>query len=64
MQGAPDIFRRAKYVIQEVNLDKDDDFPDMPCELEMDDYMNELGFENNLIIDRKVDAGQVDKIYF
>ena len=25
--------------------------------------MNELGFENNLIIDRKVDAGQVDKIY-
>ena len=64
MQGSPDIFRRAKYVIQEVNLDKDDDFPDMPCELEMDDYMNELGFDNNLIIDRKDNAGQVDKIYF
>ena len=64
MEGAPDIFRRAKYVIQEVNLDKDDDFPDMPCELEMDDYMNELGFKDSLIIDRKDNAGQVDKIYF
>ena len=32
MQGAPDIFTRAKYVIQEVNLYKDKKFPTMPSE--------------------------------
>src|SRR6056300_92060 len=32
MKGAPDIFKRATYVIQEVNLHKDDEFPLIPNE--------------------------------
>ena len=64
MQGAPEIFKKAKYVIQEVNLEKNKNFPDMPCELDMDDYMLKLGFQNNAVIENKYNAGQVDKIYF
>ena len=51
MDGAPEIFKRAKYVIQEVNIQKDEAFPDMPCESDMDDYMTSLGFKNNLVIE-------------
>mgnify|MGYP001337545135 CR=1 FL=1 len=64
MDGAPDIFKRAKYVIQEVNIHKDDKFPEMPSEVEMDRYMEDLGFKYNQVIDRKNNAGQIDKIYF
>ena len=64
MNGAPKIFKRAKYIIQEVNIHKDDAFPDMPAEKEMDDYMLDLGFKHNKIIERKDDADQLDKIYF
>jgi len=64
MQGAPDIFTRAKYVIQEVNLFKDKDFPDMPAESEMDEFMFQLGFDNSEIIEKKENVEQIDKIYF
>ena len=64
MNGAPNIFKRAKYVIQEVNIHKDENFIDMPCESEMDDYMIDLGFKNSEVIEKKDHAGQVDKIYF
>ena len=64
MQGAPDIFTRAKYVIQEVNLFKDKDFPDMPAESEMDEFMFRLGFNNSEIIEQKENVEQIDKIYF
>ena len=64
MQGAPDIFTRAKYVIQEVNLFKDKDFPDMPAESEMDEFMFQLGFNNSEIIEQKENVEQIDKIYF
>jgi len=64
MQGAPEIFKRAKYVIQEVNLYKDQKFPDLPSEKEMDDYMLELGFKNSEIIEQKEQADQIDKIYY
>ena len=64
MQGAPDIFTRAKYVIQEVNLFKDKDFPDMPAESEMDEFMFRLGFNNSEIIEKKENVEQIDKIYF
>ena len=64
MNGAPKIFKRAKYIIQEVNIHKDDAFPDMPAEKEMDDYMLDLGFKHNKILERKDDADQLDKIYF
>lgn len=64
MNGAPDIFTRAKYVIQEVNLRKDEKFPEMPSENEMDEYMFQLGFDNSEVIELKENADQVDKIYF
>jgi len=64
MNGAPDIFTRANYVIQEVNLYKDKQFPDMPSENEMDEYMFQLGFDNSEVIERKENADQIDKIYF
>ena len=64
MQGAPDIFTRAKYVIQEVNLFKDKNFPAMPSENEMDEYMFQLGYNNSEIIEKKENVEQIDKIYF
>ena len=64
MKGAPDIFKRAKYVVQEVNVHKDEQFPDMPSEKEMDEYMLELGFDNNEVIEQKENVEQIDKIYF
>jgi hypothetical protein len=36
----------------------------MPSEKEMDEYMLGLGFENNEVIEIKVNADQIDKIYF
>ena len=64
MKGAPEIFKRAKYVIQEVNLYKDKNFPNIPSEKEMDDYMLRLGFKNSEIIEQKEHADQIDKIYY
>ena len=64
MKGAPDIFTRAKYVVQEVNTHKDKQFPDMPSESEMDEFMFELGFDNSEVIEQKSNADQIDKIYF
>ena len=64
MQGAPGIFKRAKYVIQEVNLHKDINFPNMPNEKEMDNYMLSLGFDHSEIIDQHNGIDQVDKIYY
>jgi len=64
MKGAPEIFKRAKYVIQEVNLHKDENFPDMPHEEIMDSYMSTLGFNNSDIIATHNGVDQVDKIYF
>jgi FkbM family methyltransferase len=64
MKGAPEIFRRAKYVIQEVNLHKDENFPDMPYEETMDSYMSTLGFNNSDTVATHDGFDQVDKIYF
>ena len=64
MKGAPEIFARAKYVVQEVNTHKDKQFPDMPSESEMDVFMFELGFDNSEVIEQKSNVDQIDKIYF
>lgn len=64
MQGAPEIFKRAKYVVQEVNRNKDKQFPDMPSESEMDEFMFELGFDHSEVIEQKPNVDQIDKIYF
>ena len=64
MKGAPDIFKRATYVIQEVNLHKDKNFPDMPHEEIMDSHMRTLGFDNSEVIATHDGFDQVDKIYF
>ena len=64
MNGAPEIFKRAKYVVQEVNIHKDEQFPEMPSEQEMDEYMLGLGFKHSEIIEQKEHVEQIDKIYF
>ena len=64
MKGAPDIFTRAKYVVQEVNKFKDKKFPEIPCENEMDEFMFELGFNHSEVIEEKPNIDQIDKIYF
>ena len=64
MKGAPEIFKRAKYVVQEVNIHKDEQFPEMPSEQEMDEYMLGLGFKHSEIIEQKEHVEQIDKIYF
>ncbi len=70
MQGSPEIFKRAKYVIQEVNLYKDEDFLEIPDEKEMDSYMKTLGFTNSIVIDKHNietvlgSINQVDKLYW
>jgi len=64
MKGAPEIFKRAKYVIQEVNLYKDEEFPNMPYEDLMDNYMRTLGFNHSDTIATHEGVDQVDKIYY
>jgi FkbM family methyltransferase len=64
MKGAPDIFKRATYIIQEVNLHKDQEFPQMPHESKMDEYMLSLGFDKSEIINNHPGAEQIDKIYY
>ena len=64
MQGSPQIFKRAKYVINEVNTKKDSNHPTIPDEKEMDLYMKTLGFNNSEIIDEHNNLDQVDKIYW
>ncbi len=51
-------------MIQEVNLYRDNQFPEMPTENEMDEYMFELGFNNSEVIEQKPNVDQIDKIYF
>ncbi len=64
MEGCPEIFQRASYVIQEVNREPDVQLPNMPYEKQMDDYMSSLGFNNYEVIEVKPNKDQIDKIYF
>lgn len=64
MQGAPEIFKRANYVINEVNIKKDPAHPKMPDEKEMDLYMQGLGFDQTEVIDEHNTTDQIDKIYW
>ena len=65
MQGSSEIFKRAKYVLNEVNLYKEPNYPVIPDENEMDLYMKTLGFNNSAIIDdHGPDISQVDKLYW
>ena len=64
MKGSPEIFKRATYVLNEVNLYKDSEQPLVPDVKEMDAYMKELGFNNSEIIADHPGHDQVDKIYW
>ena len=64
MQGSPEIFKRATYVLNEVNLYKDPNHPLMPDVKEMDLYMQSLGFNNNATIEDHGVNDQVDKLYW
>ena len=63
MDGAPEIFKRAKCVIQEVNLYPHNSFPSMPHEAQMDQYMRGLGFTDSRCIAEHDNSDQIDKIY-
>ena len=55
MQGSPEIFKRAKYIMLEVKLDE---------EKKIDDYMKQLGFINNQVIPKDNIKTEVDNLYW
>ena len=64
MQGSLDIFKRATYVLNEVNLYKDSEQPLVPDVKEMDLFMQSLGFDNSAVIDDHGKMDQIDKLYW
>ena len=64
MQGSPEIFKRATYVLNEVNLYKDSKQPLVPDVEEMGLFMQSLGFNNSAVIDDHGKMDQIDKLYW
>ena len=64
MQGSPEIFKRATYVLNEVNLYKDPEQPLIPDVNEMDLFMQSLGFNSSAVIEEHGKHNQVDKLYW
>ena len=64
MQGSPEIFKRATYVLNEVNLYKNSKQPLIPDVEEMDLFMQSLGFNNSAVIDDHGKFDQIDKLYW
>ena len=64
MQGSPEIFKRATYVLNEVNLYKDPEQPLVPDVNEMDLFMQSLGFNSGAVIEDHGKHNQVDKLYW
>ena len=64
MKGCPDIFQRADYVLNEVNMFAYDHSPNTPCIESMDEYMLSLGFPFAKSINTHFgDPKQVDRLY-
>jgi len=55
MDGSPEIFQKAKYVILEVQVNE---------QKNIDDYMFQLGFKHNKIIPKENSTVEFDKIYW
>ena len=64
MQGSPEIFKKATYVLNEVNLYKDIEQPLIPDVKEMDLFMQSLGFDNSAVIADHGNDVQIDKLYW
>ena len=64
MQGSSEIFKRAKYILNEVNLYKDPKYPLIPDVKEMDLFMHDLGFTESAVIEEHGKNNQVDKLYW
>ena len=64
MQGSPEIFKRATYVLNEVNLYKDPEEFLIPDVKEMDLFMQSLGFNSSAVIDDHGKMDQIDKLYW
>ncbi len=64
MQGSPEIFKKATYVLNEVNLYKDPKQPLIPDVKEMDLFMQRLGFNNSAVIADHGNDVQIDKLYW
>ena len=61
MQGATDIFKRADYICNEVNKNKNGNMPSLD---EMNQYMVSIGFNNKEIIADHGKMDQVDVLYW
>ena len=64
MKGRPEIFQRADYVLNEVNLFSYAHSPNTPCRKSMDEYMRSIGFPYAISINTHFgDPKQVDRLY-
>ena len=61
MQGSPEVFKNADYVLNEVNKEKINDCPSLK---EMTDYMNTLGFNSHETIQNPDNPTQLDVLYW
>ena len=61
MKGSENIFRKADYILNEVNIEKIDDLPGLS---EMTEYMKTIGFSHSKIIaEHQCEPKQVDVLY-
>lgn len=64
MKGSPEIFQRADYVLNEVNMFAYEHSPNTPCIKSMDEYMHSIGFPHAKSINTHFgDPKQVDRLY-
>ena len=61
IKGSKEIFEKATYIINEVNLIKKEQMPYID---EMHDYMSSIGFRNHEIISKHPGNDQVDVLYW
>jgi FkbM family methyltransferase len=61
MQGSPDIFKHAEYVLNEVNKEKINDCPSLE---EMNSYMESIGFNDYETIQNPANPTQLDVLYW
>ena len=62
MKGSPEVFQKADYVLNEVNIHKE--FLKAPDVNEMNEYMKELGFNRQETIANHPGKNQIDVLYW
>ena len=62
MKGSPEVFKKADYVLNEVNIKKE--FFLAPDVVEMNEFMKELGFNRQETIADHPGKNQIDVLYW